>query len=73
MMAEEIKDKEKAIQKDVQKEVLKAKESPVPPMDELFKHIFATNLEPQSGGMEYPAHIRMPNYEKSFWIDGQKE
>ena len=73
LTADDIKDLEKTIRKEVQKEVLKAKESPVPPLDELFKHIFATNLEPRSEGIEYPPHVRMPNYENSFWIDGQKE
>lgn len=73
MTADEIKDLEKTIRKEVQKEVLKAKESPVPPLEELHKHIFATDLEPQSGNMEYPPHIRMPNYVNSFWADGKQE
>merc|ERR1719253_2368638 len=73
MTADEIKDMEKKIRKDVQKEVLKAKESPVPPPEELFKHIFAADLNPRSGNIEYPAHVRMPNYEKSFWADGKIE
>lgn len=70
---EEIKKMEKTIRKDVQKEVLKAKESPVPGPEELFTHIFATDLVPQSGNMEMPTHIRMPNYENSHWADGKKE
>jgi len=73
MTADEIKEKEKAIRKEVQKEVLKAKDSPKPPYEELFKHIYATDLVSNSGNMEYPEHIRMPNYENSFWKDGQKE
>ena len=67
------KDMEKTIRKDVQKQVLKAKESPVPPPEELFKHIFATDLESRSGKMEYPEHIRMPNYEKSYFADGKMD
>jgi pyruvate dehydrogenase E1 component alpha subunit len=73
MTAPEIKDLEKKIRKNVQHEVLKAKESPVPPMDELFKHIFAVDLEPRNGKSEFPPHIRMPDYTKSFWIDGKPE
>ena len=70
---DEIKDMEKKIRKDVQKEVLKPKESPVPGPEELFTHIFATDLVPRSGNMEMPEHIRMPNYENSYWADGKKE
>jgi len=73
MTADELKEVEKRIRKEVQKEVLKAKESPKPPMDELFKHIWAVDLEPRSGRSEMPEHIRMPNYEKSFWADGKME
>ena len=62
---EELKEKEKAIRKSVQKAVLKAKESPRPPLDELVKHIFATKHG--KGESEFPKHIRMPDYEKSFW------
>jgi pyruvate dehydrogenase E1 component alpha subunit len=68
--AEDIKEVEKVIRKSVQQEVVKAKESIKPPMDELFKHIFAASLEP--GDFEYPEYIRMPNYEKSFWLHEQK-
>jgi pyruvate dehydrogenase E1 component alpha subunit len=69
----EIKDIEKQIRKDVQKEVLLAEESEKPTSQEdLISHIFATNLEPQ-GPSEYPPHIRMPNYAKSFWADGKPE
>jgi pyruvate dehydrogenase E1 component alpha subunit len=70
--ADELKETEKRIRKEVQAEVVKAKESPVPALDELTKHIFATSLTPQSPS-EYPAHIRMPNYAKSFWRDGAPE
>lgn len=68
--AEDIKEVEKTIRKSVQQEVVKAKESIRPPLDELFKHIFAKSLEP--GDYEYPEYIRMPNYEKSFWLSEQK-
>jgi pyruvate dehydrogenase E1 component alpha subunit len=70
--ADELKETEKRIRKEVQSEVVKAKESPVPALDELTKYIFATSLTPQSPS-EYPAHIRMPNYAKSFWRDGAPE
>jgi len=73
LTADEIKDMEKKIRKDVQKEVLKAKESSEPPNDELFKHIYAADLVPRSGNMEMPKHIRMPDYTKSFWADGKQE
>lgn len=68
----EIKETEKRIRKEVLKEVMKAKESPTPPPEELFKYIFAADLKTK-GAIEYPPHIRMPNYEKSFWIDGKRE
>ena len=67
-----IKETEKRIRKEVQQEVLKAKESITPPLDELTKHIFATDIKPDSPS-EFPPHVRFPDYEKSFWIDGQKE
>lgn len=62
--ADEIKDMEKKIRKEVQAEVLKAKESPKPTLDELPKHIYAANLEP--GNQEYPRFVRMPDYAKSY-------
>lgn len=68
----ELKETEKRIRKHVQTEVMKAKESAKPGLDQLFAHIFATSLEPQ-GPSEYPEHIRMPNYAKSYWADGQIE
>lgn len=69
----ELKDIEKRIRKDVQKEVLKAKESPKPSTHmEMMSHIFATSLDPQCPS-EYPAHIRLPDYAKSYWADGKPE
>jgi len=69
----ELKDIEKRIRKQVQKEVLEAKEAPLPtPEEDLMTNIFATSLEPR-GPMEMPPHVRMPNYEKSFWIDGKQD
>lgn len=67
--AAELKEIEKRIRKEVTNEVLKAKKSSPPPLEELTKHIFAESLQPQSPS-EYPSHIRMPNYEKSYWKDG---
>jgi pyruvate dehydrogenase E1 component alpha subunit len=69
---EEIKAIEKRIRKQVLKEVTEAKESPRPPMEDLLNHIYATNLEPKAAS-EFPPHIRLPNYEKSYWADGQPE
>jgi pyruvate dehydrogenase E1 component alpha subunit len=68
----EIKEAEKRIRKEVQAEVMKAKESPRPPLDSLIDHIFAETLEPQ-GPWERPTHIRMPDYTKSYWADGKME
>ena len=65
--AEEIKEMEKKIRKLVQQEVMKAKESPRPGLDELPKHIYAANLEP--GNQQYPPFVRMPNIEKSFYFN----
>ena len=70
--AEEIKAIEKRIRKQVLKEVAEAKESPRPPMEELMNHIYATSLEPKASS-EFPPHIRLPNYEKSYWADGKPE
>uniref|UniRef100_A0A7S2YAH8 Dehydrogenase E1 component domain-containing protein n=1 Tax=Entomoneis paludosa TaxID=265537 RepID=A0A7S2YAH8_9STRA len=69
----EIKEKEKEIRKQVQSEVLKAKESARPvPADDLMSHVYATSLEPGAPS-EYPPHIRMPNYEKSYFADGKMD
>lgn len=70
--AAELKEMEKSIRKEVQNEVKKAKESSVPPAEELFNHVFAQGLTPQ-GPSEFPPHIRMPNYAKSYWADGVAE
>ncbi len=64
MTAEEIKDTEKRIRKDVQKEVLKAKESPRSGMDLFAQHIYAAGLEP--GQQAYPDYVRMPDITKSL-------
>jgi pyruvate dehydrogenase E1 component alpha subunit len=69
---EELKEIEKRIRKTVQAAVLEAKASAPPPMSDLIQHIFATNLEPGCPS-ELPAHIRMPNYQKSYWADGKIE
>lgn len=65
MTAEDIKAMEKKIRKEVQKEVLKAKESPKPGLDQLTKHIYAADLEPQLN-QEYPPFVRMPDMAKSI-------
>jgi hypothetical protein len=45
---------------------MKAKESPKPPLEDLFKHVLAKSHE-HNGESEMPRHIRMPNYENSYW------
>jgi len=72
MTEAEIKDMEKKIRKDVAAEVVKAKSSTVPPLEELTKHIFAKDLS-SDGSYEMPEHIRLPNYEKSYWASGKQD
>mmetsp|Transcript_18095 Transcript_18095/g.25091 ORF Transcript_18095/g.25091 Transcript_18095/m.25091 type:complete len:404 (+) Transcript_18095:148-1359(+) len=62
---EELKAMEKKIRKEVQQQVQIAKESPKPDVESLLKHVYAKDLTPYN--QEYPDHIRMPDYEKSFW------
>ena len=64
MTAEEIKETEKRIRKEVQKEVLKAKEWPVPEKDAVVEDIYAKSLTP--GDATYPPFVRMPDMAKSF-------
>ena len=68
----ELKVVEKRISQEVATVVMKAKESAKPPLEELTNYIFASSLalKPPS---ECPPHIRMPNYEKSYWADGKIE
>lgn len=68
----DLKETEKQLRKKVQQEVMEAKESPRPPISELMNHVYATGLEPQ-GPAEYPPHIRMPNYEKSYFASGKMD
>ena len=68
----ELEGVEKRIRNEVAAEVMKAKESAKPPLEELTTYIFASSLVPKSPS-EYPPHIRMPNYEKSYWADGKIE
>lgn len=68
----ELKETEKRIRKHVQQEVMEAKESPKPELSELFNHVFASSLEPKAPA-EFPPHIRMPNYEKSYWASGKMD
>jgi pyruvate dehydrogenase E1 component alpha subunit len=63
--AEEIKSVEKQIRKEVQAEVLKAKEWPYPEKETMFKDIFTKDGSRDS--QEYPPFIRMPDYENSFY------
>lgn len=65
MTAEEIKETEKRIRKEVQAEVLKAKQSPRPDVDrDLVQFIYAASLKPYDGA--YPPFIRMPDMAKSM-------
>jgi len=63
MTKEEITAMEKRIRKEVQKEVLKAKGSTTPSMDELTTHIYAEDLTP--GNQTYPPFVRMPDFANS--------
>lgn len=63
--ADEIKSMEKEIRKEVQQEVMKAKEYPTPKLDDLFDYVYAKDLVAEN--QEHPSHIRMPDYAKSFW------
>lgn len=73
MEADEMKEMEKKIRKDVQNQVKQAKESTVPPLEELITDIWATGLEPRTRKSEFPEYIRMPDYTKSYWADGKME
>eukprot|EP00980_Cylindrotheca_fusiformis_P027402 scaffold20339_cov128-Cylindrotheca_fusiformis.AAC.2 len=64
MTADEIKDTEKRIRKEVQAEVLKAKGSERPSLEELPKYVYAKDLTP--GSQAYPDFIRMPDFAKSL-------
>jgi pyruvate dehydrogenase E1 component alpha subunit len=64
MAPEEIKETEKRIRKEVLKEVMKAKESPTPGLEQMHKHIYAKDLTP--GNQAYPPFIRMPDMDKSI-------
>jgi TPP-dependent pyruvate/acetoin dehydrogenase alpha subunit len=67
MTAEEIKETEKRIRKEVQKEVLKAKESPRPDAAKgLVEDIYAASLTPYDG--THPPFIRMPDMAKSYYF-----
>jgi len=67
MTAEEIKDTEKRIRKEVQKEVKKAKEWPVPKPSDVVEDIYAKSLTPQDS--TYPPFVRMPDIAKSYTFD----
>merc|ERR1712232_1406187 len=64
--AEQIKETEKRIRKDVASQVKAAKEYPNPSLDpHLFEYVFTSD-----GGKEhneFPPHIRMPDFAKSKW------
>lgn len=64
MTAEEIKDTEKKIRKEVQSEVKKAKAWDVPTPESVVTDIYAKSLEP--GDATFPPFVRMPDMAKSF-------
>jgi pyruvate dehydrogenase E1 component alpha subunit len=67
MSTEELKETEKRIRKEVQGEVLKAKGSARPGVEELPKHIYATaDLTDGKQNFAYPDFIRMPDFAKSL-------
>jgi len=61
----EMKAMEKEIRKQVQNEVIKAKEYKIPALEDLFDYVYAAELDGYK--QERPDHIRMPDYQKSFW------
>lgn len=63
--AEDIKAMEKQIRKEVQDEVQKAKEFPPVELNQLFDNVYAAEINGYK--QEYPEHIRMPDFAKSFW------
>jgi pyruvate dehydrogenase E1 component alpha subunit len=63
--ADEIKAIEKEIRKHVQSEVTKAKSFPAVKPEDLFDFVYAAELSGRK--QEYPEHIRMPDFAKSFW------
>eukprot|EP00592_Proboscia_alata_P010256 CAMPEP_0194352638 /NCGR_PEP_ID=MMETSP0174-20130528/1068_1 /TAXON_ID=216777 /ORGANISM="Proboscia alata, Strain PI-D3" /LENGTH=380 /DNA_ID=CAMNT_0039120839 /DNA_START=165 /DNA_END=1307 /DNA_ORIENTATION=+ len=63
--AEELKELEKKIRKEVQSQVKKAKESHVPPPEELFSYIYAKDTG--KGNQEAVPFIRMPDFAKSVY------
>lgn len=67
MTAEDIKNTEKRIRKEVQKEVMKAKAMPYPEYKEVAEDIYAKSLKPYD--RTHPPFVRMPDYAKSFNFD----
>mmetsp|Transcript_9697 Transcript_9697/g.22816 ORF Transcript_9697/g.22816 Transcript_9697/m.22816 type:complete len:394 (+) Transcript_9697:65-1246(+) len=63
MTKEELTATEKRIRKEVQQEVLKAKSSSTPGLEELTKHIYAADLTP--GNQTHPDFVRMPDFANS--------
>jgi len=64
--AEDIKNVEKVIRKDVQKSVQQAKESQPPPPEDLYTHLYAKSLVP--GEDEKVEFVRAPDYHKSVGV-----
>jgi pyruvate dehydrogenase E1 component alpha subunit len=69
MTAEEIKENEKRIRKEVQNEVLKAKGSPLPELEDMFKYILAADSTPDN--QVYPDYVRMPDMAKSKFFNNK--
>jgi pyruvate dehydrogenase E1 component alpha subunit len=61
LSSDEVKEMEKQIRKEVQDALKKAKAGSQPPLDELFKDIYAD----EAGKNHYPPYIRMPDRTQS--------
>ena len=46
--------------------VMEAKTFDKPSLDSLLTHVYAADVETKNN-QEYPDHIRMPDFAKSFW------
>lgn len=64
--AVDLKEIEKRIRKQVQAEVMEAKAFDKPELPQLFEHIYAADISTKDNS-EFPDHIRMPDFAKSFW------
>ena len=71
MSAEEIKELEKGIRKEVQAAAKRAKESPIPPESELYNYIYSSDgksVNSNGGSNEDQKFIRMPDFPNSIGL-----